>query len=184
MAKRSLPTLDRLRKLLDYDPETGALTWRSLEPTDFKEGKRTAQHSCRIWNSVNAGKAALSCLNELGYLVGGIDYNLAAQHRVIWKWMTGETPKEVDHINGVRSDNRWGNLRHVDRTGNQRNLALPTTNTSGVIGVSRNRKAWVATGTVGGKTVTIGRFPTIDEATVARRAWEVERGYHPSHGLR
>ncbi len=39
-----------------------------------------------------------------------------AAHRIIWKLMTGETPEEVDHINRDGHDNRWANLREVDRS--------------------------------------------------------------------
>lgn len=184
MANFTLPSMGRLRKLLTYIPETGSLSWNRLAPSDFQDGKRTALHSCRIWNSVNAEKPALSCIDASGYLVGGIDYRRTYQHRVIWKWVTGDDPNEIDHINGNRADNRWVNLRNVDRTGNMRNLRRPTTNSTGVIGVHRERKVWVASGSVENKTVVIGRFVTLDEASCARRAWEAERGFHEGHGMR
>ena len=51
--------------------------------------------------------------------------------------MEGYLPEnDVDHINRIRDDNRWCNLRHVSRVCNIRNRDKFKNNTSGVTGVS------------------------------------------------
>lgn len=168
MAILTLPDAEYLHKRLAYDPETGSLFWRP------GESKR--------WNTKNAGKPALNCLCRYGYKVGRIDGRGYRSHRVIWKMMTGTDPDEIDHINGNRADNRWLNLRCVSRIGNCRNLALPTTNKSGVVGVSwrRDLKCWRVT--ISEKH--IGHFATFDEAVIARKRAEDELNFHPNHGMR
>lgn len=61
-------------------------------------------------------------------------------HRILYEIMEGPIPdgKVVDHWNGDKADNRWGNLRLVDRPLNNRNVAMRTDNKSGVTGVYRS----------------------------------------------
>jgi hypothetical protein len=48
-----------------------------------------------------------------GYLPAGFNGKSFQQHRLLWKVFKGEIPPEntIDHINGVRHDNRLTNLR-------------------------------------------------------------------------
>jgi len=62
-------------------------------------------------------------------------------HRLIWLYVYGEMPKEIDHINGDRQDNRLENLRSVTRSQNQFNKAMAQNNTSGYRGVSWHKKS-------------------------------------------
>jgi hypothetical protein len=106
-------------------------------------------------------------------------------HRLAFLWMTGSFPaSEVDHINGVRDDNRWGNLRAVTPTQNAQNQRLPSNNKSGVIGVHWNKQAnrWCARIKVNGRVVHIGLFSTLEEAVAARAKANEKYGYHPNHG--
>lgn len=61
-------------------------------------------------------------------------------HRIVYEILSGEHlgDSQVDHVNGVRTDNRYANLRSVSHAENGRNVKKPTTNKSGVTGVSRN----------------------------------------------
>ncbi len=61
-------------------------------------------------------------------------------HRLIWKYMTGEDPDIIDHINGDKFDNRWHNLRNVDATLNSHNARAPLGNPNGTIPLSEKRK--------------------------------------------
>ena len=86
-------------------------------------------------------------------------------HRLIFMLHYGYMPKEVDHINGNRSDNRLENLREVTRSQNQYNKA-PQQNASGIRNVSwhKKSKAWVVRITMKGKTVFQQYFKDIELA--------------------
>jgi hypothetical protein len=86
--------------------------------------------------------------------------------------MTGSWPTDdVDHKNGMRTDNSYGNLREVSRSLNQQNLRKARGETaSGVLGVyvsDRPGKPWKASINVSGKDRYLGRFATKDEAQAA-----------------
>jgi len=104
---------------------------------------------------------------------------------VIWAIFYGEWPSgQVDHINGVRDDNRIVNMRDVSHQDNCRNAARPRTNTSGVSGVvwDKPHKKWRAEIRANGKMKNLGRFAIFDDAVAVRKSAEVEYGYHPNHG--
>jgi hypothetical protein len=171
---KDLPSIDELRKLLAYDPDTGDLKW--LTRRDVKAS----------WNTRYAGHPALACVHEDGYRKGRIHRKLFRAHRVAWALHHGRWPElDLDHINGNRSDNRIANLREVTRVENQRNMRLPSDNKSGVIGVYWNtaRRKWVAEiRDAGGKKRHLGVFEDIEAAAAARRAAEQAAGYHENHG--
>lgn len=78
----------------------------------------------------------------------------------------------VDHINTIRNDNRVENLRWVQHFENHQNRSKTVKNTSGVKGVSwsKDRQKFEAMVGYKGKCVHVGRFDTLEEATVARLA--------------
>lgn len=153
MAKVEL-TAQRLRELLYYDPDTGLFTWRVARGSGGR---------------IPAGAVAGSRIGD-GYLrlkSEGVQYKL---HRVAVLYMTGHWPAEqVDHINGVRDDNRWSNLRCVGCTFNLQNQrrAHPGS-ASGLLGVSRRRDGrWKALITVNYVTRSLGTFSTPEDAHAA-----------------
>lgn len=89
-----------LRTLFDYDPETGIIHWKST------------------------GKVA-GCWNSFGYRRVILHKKTLPAHRLAWALHYGAYPKanqvEVDHINGVRDDNRIVNLRLCTKSQNQWN---------------------------------------------------------------
>lgn len=184
MATTALPSQEILRQLLDYDPETGVITWRQRGPEWFTDGKYTADRNCRIWNTRYAGTPALTVVGSQGYLQGTLLGRLVRSHRVIWKLFYGLEPIYIDHINGLRVDNRIANLRSVSHEKNLRNQRMRSTNSSGATGIcwdeARNR--WRARIKVSGRDIHLGRFASKAAAIAARDAALIEHGFHESHG--
>ena len=140
MTKRTLPTPETLRQLLRYDPETGKLFWRERGPEWFPNATHSREHNQGKWNSRLSGKEALSGRTK-GYATGMLLNGNYAAHRVIWAIVYGVWPEaEIDHINGVKHDNRIVNLREASRGENSRNIGLRSNNSSGYKGVSGTPK--------------------------------------------
>ena len=161
-------THDALHEVLACDSVVGKLYWKPRGKSRF--------------DNKYAGKEA-GYLNVNGYTVVRVHDELLYRHRLIWIMHHGEFPEEIDHINGVRSDDRLCNLRDVNRLENCKNASIPRNNTSGRIGVHLNRhKNWVAE--IGGQRFRahLGTFKTFEEACSAREAGEIKYGYHENHG--
>jgi hypothetical protein len=145
---------NRLRKLFNYNPQTGTFT--RLFATKGKGGAKPIGST--------AGFAAPD-----GRFYVDIEGRRYAAHRLAWLYMTGEWPTEVDHKNRDPLDNRWANLRLATRSQNNANTGLKRHNTSGLKGVSfdRQRGLWKAQICVDKKRMTLGRFPTAEQAADA-----------------
>jgi len=138
--------------VLRYESETGLFYWR--EPRK------------RILAGQKAGR-----LQTSGYIGIKFGKRLYLAHRLAWFYMTGEWPlTEVDHKNNIRTDNRWKNLRKATRSQNAGNRLLSDKNTPGVKGVTwdRARNKWRAFIKADGKSCTIGRYDSFDDACEAR----------------
>jgi hypothetical protein len=99
-------TPEFVREALRYAPDTGRLTWRA-RPNHHFMSKRA--HS--TWNTRFAGIEAFTVVRET-YLSGELNRRTYPAHRVIWAIVHGVWPTgEVDHKNGIRTDNRLENLR-------------------------------------------------------------------------
>jgi len=173
MAKKPLPSRERLMQLLDYDPATGKFLWRHCE----KQGRR--------WNTKCAGKPAMAYDNGNGYLAGKIDGQKVYAHRAAYKIHYDVEPEYIDHINGDRSDNRIENLRSVSVQENMRNMRRMRSNTSGIMGVHwyKAYKMWAVY--IGNKPRKhLGYFHCIAQAIQVRKKAEREHGYHENHGRR
>ena len=146
--KLDLPTRDYLWQVFDYDPNTGIMTRRNTGKAVGTQGEPYPRIKIR-------GKSYVA-------------------HRLIWRMMTdGLMPEEIDHINGVRTDNRWVNLRAATRGENMRNFRMRSNNTSGFKGVCWHKKArsWVAQIQVNKKCMHIGCFQTPE---LAHEAYWIE----------
>lgn len=175
-----------LQKLLRYDPETGEMFWRERMPDMFSDGgSYSAKRKCSAWNARYANQPALCANHSQGRLGGSIFDQAFLAHRVAWAMYYGAWPKnEIDHKNGIRSDNRISNLRDVSTAINARNRFRSGLNTSGFNGVSWNKKArkWEAYVKIDGKRKYLGYFSEIESAIAARKNAEVGFGFTERHG--
>lgn len=171
-----------LREFVSYEPISGKFYWKLRDAKWFRSEKQA-----EYWNKTYAFRECLKTRDAQQYNVGSIQDKQIYAHRAAWAIVHGEWPEhEIDHLNGVRHDNRLQNLRHVTKTENGRNQGLKATNKSGVNGVfwDKRRNRWVANYRRDDKTITVGAFHTFDEAVEARRAADFELGFHPNHGQR
>lgn len=176
----SLPKREFLESALDYDPESGELTWRTRTPDMFADSPRfSAESHANIWNGRNAGKPAFQRIQK-GYRAGSIDGSPALAHRVIWKLWTGDEPETIDHINGDKLDNRISNLRNVSQEENNKNSPIYRNNTSGWPGITKTKhgrwKVQIGNGEY------LGVFLKLEDAIEARKRGEHVRNYHVNHG--
>lgn len=156
-AARAVPkarqlTAERAREVLNYDPETGAMTVKLWRP------------GCR-----KAGELAGTLYR--GYWRIQIDGKLYKRSRLAWLMMTGAWPRHfIDHIDGNRSDDRWCNLREATPAQNARNRGKSNRNTSGKVGVHPVKATgkWGAEICVNGRNLKLGAFECRADAVAAR----------------
>lgn len=174
-----------LRRLIDYDPATGEMRWKERPVWMFAARPKHRARVVNSWNKKYSGKPCFSSKDFDGYLFGSLFWTNYKAHRVAYAWFHGNWPKgHIDHINGIRSDNRINNLRDVSRSQNQMNMGAPSDNTSGVVGVCWNRRKslWVSSITAYRRTYHLGYYERFEDAVAARKAAEIKHGFHPNHG--
>ena len=174
----TLPPLDYLRAILDYNPEIGVLTWRARPIEHFK-----SLRACRSWNARFAG-IEVGGVGGRGYKQMRIDYMRYQTHRITYFMHHGVEPDNIDHINHDKQDNRIENLRSVTHEENMKNRSLQSNNTSGVIGVCwfKNLNKWVANIKVDNKQKHLGYFLDFNDAVRARKLAEIKFKFHANHG--
>lgn len=171
--------------IVRYDLVTGNMFWKPRIPSMFKAERISLERACSSWNKRLAGKEAATYLDDGGYKQIRIAGKTMLAHRVAWLLATGDWPSEqIDHINGIRSDNRFENLRCVSNSENHKNRKKPMTNTTGVVGVYwfKEKNKWHAQINVGGKKHNFGFFDDFDAAVAARKRAEEVFGFHENHG--
>ena len=136
---------EELKSLLHYDPETGVFTWKVNRKGGAREGKTTGYKS------------------KIGYVQICVNAKLYYAHRLAWFYVYGIWPNnDIDHINGLKYDNRLCNLRRATRTENNQNTEKYSNNVSGLRGVYWHKAAqkWCAEIKVNGKKTYLGLFDT------------------------
>lgn len=118
-----------------------------------------------------------------GYLMTGIQGKNLLNHRLIWLYMTGEFPTQIDHIDHDKLNNAIDNLRLVSVADNNRNRVRRTGKVDEAgIWYCRRRQRYIAEITYNQKKVYQRSFIDIDEAISHRKAKLLELGFHPKHG--
>lgn len=176
--------IDDLRKLVLYNPWTGELIWKPRNVEMFAPGNTSKEANCKSWNNKFAGKPALMHLSDTGYRMGSIYGKHFKAHRVIWALAYGWWPKNIDHTNHIKTDNRLDNLSSVDNASNSRNQKYHGKNISGAMGVWKIKTSgkWRASICFNYKTIHLGCYSSLDEAIHARKKAEDKYGFHPNHG--
>ena len=151
-------TQDTLKKHLYYDHVTGIFTRKIV--------------TC---NRIQVGDIAGS-VDTRGYLSCSIDNQVCKMHRLVWLYVYGYFPEYgIDHINGVTTDNRLSNLRHVTPMCNSQNTKINSNNTSGFPGVSyrTDNNKYRSRVSYNGKSIDLGQYSTALEAALARLSFEI-----------
>lgn len=142
----ALPNVDRLRELLEYDPETGLFT-RRLGVRGYRAG------------------TVAGALTNHGYIQCYVDRRNYLAHRLAWLHVHGVAAGgDIDHLNGNRGDNSLRNLRLADRAENMWNRGATRRNRAGIKGVHPHRHKWVAEICARGRRTYLGIFETAEEA--------------------
>lgn len=184
MTEHRMTSINLLNKLFYYNPKSGILTWKPRDDNMFKSGRRGRSAQAKAWNTSNAGNQA-GCVRSDGYVTVGVLGTPFMAHRVAWAISFGRWPGEfIDHINGDKSDNRLVNLREVTNAENIQNCKKSINNVSGITGVywASTHKKWHARICHNKRRFFLGAFDSIEAATSARKAAELEFGFHPNHG--
>lgn len=150
-----------LAECFDYEPTTGALTWKARPRHHFLTESKWKRHL-----SLDVGREA-GTLNTHGYRVVRLTYGGSAGlfpvHRVIWTLLNGTDASVVDHINGDRSDNRQANLRELSQSENVRKKAPVKGGLRGAH-YDKARGKWLSQIRIDGSQRFLGRFDTEQEA--------------------
>ena len=145
-------TVETLRTLLAYDPETGEFRWR-VNRKGIKMGD------------------VVGCVNSSGYTrikINGMEF---MAHRLAWLYTHGMWPDhQIDHINGDKRDNRIKNLRDVSRSVNLQNQTRARRGSiSGLLGVSwhKHKEHWEAKIMIDKRSQHLGYFSSPEAAHAA-----------------
>lgn len=125
-----------VREIFDYDPD-GYLVWRTKN-RGRKIGSRAGSFNASGYRMISIGRSPGN--RQL------VPKRQWRAHRLIFLWHHGYIPEILDHVNGIKSDNRIENLRPANLTENNRNRKPQPNSTSKYLGVSWDRrlKRWVA----------------------------------------
>lgn len=153
-------TAERLRELLDYDPNAGVFRWRT------KTSNRAPVGS--IAGSLGRGRRSPHARIEIR-----LDGKLYKAHRLAWLYAYGRWPKDqIDHIDANPTNNRLTNLREANNQQNHYNLPIRRTNKTGYKGVCyvASRRRFHAYIRIEGRNTFLGAFPSAEMAHEAYKA--------------
>jgi hypothetical protein len=133
--------LNELKELLDYNPDTGIFTNKITRNSRAVKGMQ-AGSSC----ATNIYR--ILTINKVKYL----------EHRLAWFYIHGTWPEnQIDHINGIKNDNRKCNLREATASQNHANIKMK----KGYTKVGNKYRARIE---VNKEQIHLGYFNTKEEA--------------------
>lgn len=149
-------TFEEASRIFQYDEETGKLFWKE-----------------RIHKRIRIGWEC-GRLTDHGYRKVRANNKEYYTHRIIWLLKTGHWPKnQIDHINHVRDDNRYHNLRDVTCQQNIHNMHWNG------IHKAKHGTTYSASIMASGQRIYLGNFPS---AEIAKQAYKnAKEKYHAIH---
>lgn len=156
-----------LKELLHYNPVTGIFTWISKP------------NRAILLGSVAGHKETIT-----GYMRIRINKKAYAAHQLAFLYMLGEHYQQIDHINHIKTDNRWENLRLASTNTNNKNKSLGKNNKTGLYGVywQINKQSWKSSIRVNKHLIYLGSSKDFFEACCLRKSAEVKHSFHINHG--
>lgn len=155
-------------KTFRYDPETGVMI-RVLR--NYVRAKDYPIYK-------TAGTIDRNGYRRIVFRTFGGEKSGMAAHRIAFLFMQGKLPPDgidVDHINGIKGDNRWINLRLATRSQNNMNSKIKRKFTlTGQKGVNINKECWSAQIAVNKKIIKLGKFEKFEDAVKAREKAEIK----------
>jgi hypothetical protein len=153
-------TQDIVKELLYYNQETGEFIWKTRDIKWFSN-----KQSCSSWNNRFSGTLA-GTLKPNSYIRIGIKGKYYAAHRLAWLYVYGTFPEELDHINGIKTDNRIKNLRECSRVENCQNRKVRSDNVCGLksVHLHKGTKKYMARIQYNKERLYLGLFETAYEA--------------------
>ena len=150
-------TQELVKELFDYH-EDGYLVWKK---------KRQGIHVGQLAGNVDP---------TIGYQRVKINGVRHFTHRLIFAYHHGYMPRNIDHADRNKINNRIANLREASTAQNAWNASVPKTNTSGFKGVSwhKHQNKWIASIRLFGKLKYLGYFKTAEEAHEAYKKAAME----------
>ena len=149
-----------IRENIKYDSETGYLWWNKLP-----EGKYTR----RLLD-----KPAGFVHNTEGYVLLNLRLpsgtTVCRAHRIAWFLYYGSWPKDLlDHINGIKDDNKIKNLREATKNQNEMNKKKRSDCSSKYKGVcwSKEKQKWTSYIRINRRRKHLGVYASEEEAAGA-----------------
>jgi hypothetical protein len=132
-------------------------------------------------NFIQVGQQAGTSVNDSGYHIVGVGGKTYRLHRIIFMYHHGYFPKNVDHIDGNRSNNSIENLRPADDFENSRNSRISKRNKSGVKGVcwANHVNKWLVQVRQGNSKKYLGLYDDLELAELV--AIEARNKFHKEY---
>jgi hypothetical protein len=151
MSKQSY--YEHAKENLNYDSSTGIFTWNKDRTGSAKKG------------------SVAGTITRDGYISIGCKNRRISAHRIAWHMYYGHIPDsaDIDHINGIKTDNRIANLRLCNKSQNLCNRPIQKNNKSGYKGVSWCSKLskWIAQIKKNRKLFYLGSYKAPEDAYLA-----------------
>lgn len=152
---KSLIDYEKIKNYLSYDENTGIVVWKKTLSNRAISGSRAG--------CIQKGRKRI-------YRVIRINKILYLEHRICWLLFFNEWPKdEIDHIDQDPTNNKILNLRVVNTQQNSTNRPIQSNNTSGIRGVSWNKKTnkWISQIETNSINKYLGSFDSIEDAAIS-----------------
>lgn len=149
--KSTVLPVNHLCDVFKYDPETGFIFWSKPRKGILKNG-------------------VAGTITKRGYVSVMVDGKKLYRHRIAWALTHGEFPHcPIDHINGIKGDDRIENLRLATYSQNGYNRGKTSHNKTGFKGVHVVKRSgkFRSRITVNKEVFTLGVFDTSEDAAEA-----------------